>query len=313
MKNFHAHGKLLLSGEYFVLDGALALAVPTTRGQQMKIEKGQTGELRWQSFLENKEEPWFEVVFEIPSLQCLSTSDEPVAERLKEILQAIEEQSPGFWSAEAIHGVNISTNLEFPREWGLGSSSTLISLLAQWSETDPYVLLDKTFGGSGYDLACATAEGPVFYQKKEGKPHSVDVPFYPSFAHHLYFIYLGKKQNSREGIRRYRETVKGKDQTLIREVSILSLQMAAARSLWEWNAYVEEHENLISKALDLPTAHAQHFHDFPGTIKSLGAWGGDFVLAGSEMGDVATGQYFRERGYDVLQKYAEMVDVTEMQ
>lgn len=307
MKNFHAHGKLLLSGEYFVLDGALALAIPTSRGQHMSVKKGHTGELHWKSYLKNEDVPWFEARFEIPSLLCESSSDHKMSARLKEILQAIEMLSPGYWSAEAIYGTQINTYLEFPRDWGLGSSSTLISLLAQWSETDPYALLEKTFGGSGYDLACATAARPLFYQRINGQAHFVEVPFYPSFSAQLYFVYLGKKQNSREGIQRYREKLNNKDHELVRQISALSLQMAAARSLWEWNAYVEEHEALISKVLQLPTANAQYFNDFPGTIKSLGAWGGDFVLAGSEMGEMETMRYFKERGYEVVLGYGDMV------
>ena len=35
---FNAHGKLLLTGEYFVLDGALALALPCKLGQSMSIQ-----------------------------------------------------------------------------------------------------------------------------------------------------------------------------------------------------------------------------------------------------------------------------------
>jgi mevalonate kinase len=307
MKHFHAQGKLLLSGEYFVLDGALAFAIPTSRGQQMSIEKGSAGKLQWKSFLENEPAPWFEAIFDIPSLKYLSTSDEAVAERLLELFQSIQHQKPDFWEKEVATGVNVSTQLEFPRAWGLGSSSTLVSLLAQWSDSDPYDLLEDSFGGSGYDLACATADGPIFYQKKGGKPYSVDVPFAPDFSQYLYFVYLGKKQNSREGIRRYRKKVSADKTNLIRKISTLSLQMAAARSLWEWNSYVEENEALISEALDLPTAHAAYFHDFPGTIKSLGAWGGDFVLAGSEMGEKETIAYFKERGYDTILRYREMV------
>ena len=307
MKNFHAHGKLLLSGEYFVLDGALALAVPTALGQKMTVEKGQSGQLQWKSYLLGSDTAWFEGVFEIPSLQCLSTSDQVVADRLTALFRSMERQQADFWSGEAIYGVNMATYLEFPREWGLGSSSTLISLLAQWSGTDAYSILEDTFGGSGYDLACANASGPIFYQKKNGTPYFVDTPFYPTFSPQLYFVYLGKKQNSREGIKRYREKIDTINKGLVHQISSLSLQMAAARSLWEWNAYVEEHEQLVSEALELSTAKNLHFQDFPGTIKSLGAWGGDFVLAGSEMGDIQTMQYFKDRGYEVVLGYKDMV------
>ena len=37
MKEFHANGKLLLTGEYAVLDGAKAIGLPTKRGQSLQI------------------------------------------------------------------------------------------------------------------------------------------------------------------------------------------------------------------------------------------------------------------------------------
>ena len=36
---------------------------------------------------------------------------------------------------------------------------------------NPYILLFDTFGGSGYDIACAEAEGPVLYQLLEDELH----------------------------------------------------------------------------------------------------------------------------------------------
>ena len=42
------------------------------------------------------------------------------------------------------------------------TSSTLIANLAKWSNVDPYILLSETFGGSGYDIACASAKKALF-------------------------------------------------------------------------------------------------------------------------------------------------------
>ena len=49
---FYGHGKLLLTGEYFVLDGAMALALPTTVGQSMKVRYRHSYQptLNWKSF-----------------------------------------------------------------------------------------------------------------------------------------------------------------------------------------------------------------------------------------------------------------------
>ena len=37
-KVFYSHGKLLLTGEYVVLDGAKALAIPTNKGQYLTVK-----------------------------------------------------------------------------------------------------------------------------------------------------------------------------------------------------------------------------------------------------------------------------------
>ena len=39
-QTFYSNGKLLLTGEYVVLDGAKALAVPTRFGQNLIVKKG---------------------------------------------------------------------------------------------------------------------------------------------------------------------------------------------------------------------------------------------------------------------------------
>ncbi len=305
-QHFRASGKLLLSGEYFVLDGALALAVPTQQGQKMIVREGKPGLLHWRSY-SAEGRLWFEGYFDLERKPYFESTDEDTARRLMQLIRGVEQQRPGFWSSFFEQGLSISTYLEFPRAWGLGSSSTLISLLAQWSDTNPYALLDGSFGGSGYDLACATASGPLFYQKKEGLPHFVEVPFLPPFSEHICFVFLGKKQNSREGIARYREKVGAHDAGLNREISQITLQMAAARTLADWNASVEEHEALISKTLGLSKVKSLYFDDFPGAVKSLGAWGGDFVLATSELTFQETRQYFAGRGFETLLSCSKML------
>ena len=62
-KKFYSHGKLLLSGEYVVLDGALSLAIPTKYGQSLIVEQTEKLILNWKSFDENKT-VWFQIHFE---------------------------------------------------------------------------------------------------------------------------------------------------------------------------------------------------------------------------------------------------------
>ena len=84
-----------------------------------------------------------------------------------------------------------NTHLDFDPNWGLGSSSTLISLLAQWANVNPYELLKMTMGGSGYDIACATASQPIIYRLENGSPIVEKADFKPAFADKLYFVYQG--------------------------------------------------------------------------------------------------------------------------
>lgn len=63
-------------------------------------------------------------------------------------------------------------------------------------------------------------------------------------------------------------------------------------------------ERLISNSLDIPTVQSHLFPDFPGEIKSLGAWGGDFILAASNE-DVIN--YFKSKGYPTIIRYSDMI------
>ena len=47
---YRANGKLLLSGEYLVLHGALALAVPLKKGQTLDVYSGKPGFLQWEAY-----------------------------------------------------------------------------------------------------------------------------------------------------------------------------------------------------------------------------------------------------------------------
>jgi hypothetical protein len=46
------------------------------------------------------------------------------------------------------------------------------------------------------------------------------------------------------------------------------------------------------------------FPDFNGIIKSLGAWGGDFVLAIAKENPT---DYFKERGFKTIVSYKDMI------
>ncbi len=300
----HTHGKLLLSGEYFVLDGALALAVPTKKGQELIVEKNpESNQIHWES-LDYEGETWFEGFYSIDNLDILKADDVAVAGQLGNILfEALKLKGQGVNFSE---GLKIQTRLDFPRDWGLGSSSTLIAAIAEWLKVDAYDLLWNSFGGSGYDIACALADGPILYQIKEGRPVVTPCQFDPEFKQQLYFVYLGKKQSSRNEIKKYRS--KGKvPGSVITEVNAITEAMLNATSQQDFDQVLQDHEKLVSGELGLSRVKELYFMDFPGQVKSLGAWGGDFVLVSSPMNESETKQWFVDKGFPVVISFDEMV------
>ncbi len=300
MTQLRANGKLLLTGEYAVLDGALALALPTRTGQTLDFKPG-GDTLRWQSF-DAGGDCWFEAEYAPGDLRVLSASDVAVAERLAQVLRAAHRMNAGFRPAGSA-----VTRLEFSRHWGLGTSSTLIAIIAAWAGVEAYDLLEATFGGSGYDIACANASGPLLFQRHEGRPHWEAADFSPPFAGNLWFAYLGQKQNSREGIRRYRERAAAADPQWINSISRITAACLEAASLAGFEALLREHERLVSSLLGIPPVQEVLFPDHPGAVKSLGAWGGDFILLTHAGDEAALRTYLKERGIGVCLGYGELV------
>ena len=308
------NGKLLLTGEYFVLDGVPGFAVPTRLGQRFRATPDGIGRLTWVARDVHGEE-WFRGTF--GPAGSLSASDPAVARRLWEILLAAEGLRPGVLK-HVLAGYTVRTDLQFDRHWGLGSSSTLIAGVARWLEVDPYALLEATFGGSGYDLACAVNNQPIIYRRYQRNYARVmgsrgthlsqvqRVKWEPGWKDQTYFIYRNEKQNSRDGIRAYRERevpegVKTEIAELTLALALPPPHLRAAAQL------LERHEELVSRTLGLRTVKEELFPDFPGTLKSLGAWGGDFVWALSEEPAEKITAYFNARGYPTVIPYAGMI------
>ena len=298
-----ASGKLLLSAEYVVLDGALALAAPTRFGQTLEVQAGENDAiLHWHS-LNEKDEIWFDAEFTLPELHIRHSTHEKTAETLQSILKAIRRQQPDFLNDTA--GIEVSTRTDFPRAWGLGTSSTLIAALCAWGNANPYTVLSETMGGSGYDLACAYAPGALLYQLENGKPRSTPVDFHPPFAEQLYFVYTGQKQDSREGIQRYRQQKPSAG--LIDAISEITRGLLEAADIDTFENLLEEHEALISAQLNMPRAAETLFPAYPGVVKSLGAWGGDFVLVSSLWDKDITVGWFREHGFGTILSWTAML------
>ncbi|MDT0620032.1 GYDIA family GHMP kinase [Croceitalea vernalis] len=300
-ENFYSNGKLLITGEYAVLDGAKAFAIPTKYGQSLVISKNDSGTIEWTSF-DNEQNSWFKAIVSIPDLNVLFTTNEEIANTLSKILEAARNLNSDFLITDT--GLEIATHLGFPKDWGLGSSSTLINNIANWAEIDPYSLLEQTFGGSGYDLACAANNKPIVYQLINDKATVEKVDFKVPFSDKLFFVYLDKKQNSRDAIKNYRAQSFDKD-ILIDSISTITEKTIKSQSLIEFELLIKEHEALLSNVLKIKTVQENFFSDYTyGVVKSLGGWGGDFVLA---TGTKKTPEYFKSKGFNIVIPYQEMI------
>lgn len=298
MQKFHSNGKLLLTGEYVVLDGATALAIPTKYGQSLEIQISEKKGIHWKSF-DEKGIIWFEEIFNLNDLEA-SNPENNFSKTLSDILSQAKKLNPSFLSNN--EGFDISTKLDFPRNWGLGTSSTLINNIAQWANVDAFELLKNSFGGSGYDNAAAKSDSPILYELKNGTPKFRKIHLPWDFTDSLFFVHLNKKQDSKEGIARYKKALV--DEKAIQRISDISNKLLMCYSLSDFEKLMNAHEEIISEIISLPTIKKQLFNDYPNTIKSLGAWGGDFVLA---TGDVPDMNYFRKKGFETIIPFTEMI------
>lgn len=295
---FYSNGKLLITGEYFVLNGALSLALPTVYGQYLEINTNNSNVINWTSYNNNRE-VWFKCQIDKDSLKVISSSSKKISEIIKELISFIREKQINFLKS---NGSTINTELTFNKDWGLGSSSTLINNFAKFSGIDPYELNSKFFNGSGYDIACADSDASLVYRINNDKKEIKKINFNPSFRDNLHFVYLNKKQNSLDEIKSFREKTNSK--IGITEISEITERIILCKDQLEFNSLIKEHENIVSKLISKEKIKDKLFDDFNGEIKSLGAWGGDFILASAI--DKNPKDYFRSKGFSTILNYNEL-------
>lgn len=306
-QDLYAHGKLLISGEYLVLKGAMALATPTRYGQHLHVTAGdQSGDtIRWIAKIPTGG-PWLDVMLRKNDLSVthIHTGDQQEAVRVQEVLRAIRKMRADYLTQPGT--TQLEHILEFPRDWGLGSSSTMLFNMARHAGADAFTLNTQLFKGSGYDIACAGSNWPVLFRVDDEGPVYDTVHFMPPVPEQLVFVHLGVKQNSRVAI----DAFLAQNKPFAHEIEIISEISEALLFCDDADDFIQlldEHEEVMQYVLQEEKIKTQRFADFPGSIKSLGAWGGDFILAAAQMPQAELQSYFKTKGHATIIPYLDMI------
>ncbi len=296
---FYSPGKLLLCGEYAVLQGATCFALPTSKGQSLSVETIESDAylLHWVS-KDKDSNVWFQAQISLPYFIIEETNDELTAIQLVRFLINAKHLNPKFLENKGEY--RVTTELEFGINEGLGSSSTLTNNIAQWAQVNPFSLHFNAFKGSGFDVAVAKEKKPILYTMNGNNPSIEVVDWNKNFIDKLYFVYLNQKQNSRKEIAKFNQQLTSSQ---LAQVSRISKLIALNDDYFEFCLLLELAENETALFLNRKTIKQDLFSDYKGTIKSLGAWGGDYVLATGEN----TVQYFKEKGYECVVSFEEMI------
>lgn len=300
---YYSNGKLLLTGEYVVLDGYEGLALPTIYGQKLLVKTTAEKIINWTSYDYNNS-VWFKNSYSIDNNGDIISliKNDKISHSLLSIFKGIQTLNPQIFNSSI--GYDFKTKLSFARNWGLGSSSTLISNLAKWANIDPYKLLRLTFGGSGYDIACSFNNKSILFNNSNNTNLVKECDFNPDFKEYIYFVYLGIKRNSQEAIKKYQNLKKSKSFSKSK-FKLINYELINSTKLQEFENILIEHEKIISNIINQKTVRELLFKDYnSGVVKSLGAWGGDFILATGKLEDM---NYFKSKGYNTIFKYKDLI------
>ena len=303
MNELQARGKLLISAEYMVLHGSLALVLPLKKKQILKkIRSENRNSFTWTAYRET--DLWFRAEFRPSTLEVVTASNAEMAERLRMLLRTCVELNPSFHRELLIW--DVETRLDFSPEWGFGSSSTLTALMAEWAGVNALDLHFMISEGSGYDVACAVADRAIVYSLQDKEPRYEPVLFQPPFADQLYFVWLGSKQPTALHLREMAGRLNpGKE--LIRSFSMLTRGMLGSKELDDFRNYMEEHEAKLSELTGLERVSLTRFPGLQGSVKSLGAWGGDFVMIASDQQTDALYNYLDKLGFSCRFRFKELI------
>lgn len=303
-KIFSSRANLLISGEYFVLSGAQALAVPLKQKQHLRIEayEDDNENLDWKVYELGK--PSFKAVFSLPHLQIRTTYDIEKAFWLRSLLKEAMMVNPKFINASKSY--KAISNIDFKTNWGWGSSATVIANVAKWSNIEAFKLNNKVSSGSGYDVVVSNSSTPVLYRFFKDRPEVQPVDFNPPFKHSIFFVYQGKKQSTSLSIQEYL-SLGNKNTSLTNEISSITRKMIQVQEIDEFMEILRTHEDIVSRTIGIPKLKDQYFNDFNGEVKSLGAWGGDFAMVVSKLAKQDIKNYFYNKGLKTIFEFDDII------
>jgi mevalonate kinase len=301
-KIFNSRAKLMITGEYAVLKGAISLALPLRFGQKLTITETEgTPSMIWKSMVNNG--LWFYSELLLPDFQLVRTNNTDLSQTLQKTLKIAKALNPRFLASTRL--IQATSVMNFDPAWGIGSSSSFISNVAYWADCDPFILNNKLFNGSGTDIACARSMSPIIFELKNEKAEYRKANFYPPFSKQLYFIYLNRKQNSRESIQKMDlQNITAKE---IQLISTITLEMEKAAELKTFQQLADEHEAILGGIIQEIPVKTRHFFDFDGSVKSLGGWGGDFIMVASAASEAYVRNYFKKKHLNIIFRYDEIV------
>jgi mevalonate kinase len=301
--HFYSNAKLMLTGEYLVLKGAVSLALPLVKGQELKVLYSEKRPyLSWRTYVMG--DYWFEANYSLPDLAIANTNDFPIAQNIRDILIQARTLNKDFLNPD-IH-IEVTSKINFDINWGLGSSSSLIVNIAKWANINPFDLHFRVSEGSGYDVAAALSDHPVIYQIINDTPKYTEVEFCPPFHDKIYFAYLGKKRNSAEAVANFNKLDTNLDRE-VEEISVITQKIVSSTNQVDFINFLKRHDKIISRLLSIKPLHANRFHDFNGYAKSLGAWGGDFAMFISDLPKEYVLTYFRKKELKHYFPYKEII------
>lgn len=293
VETYYSQGKFLITGEYLVMAGAEAIVLPINKGQYLKIFEAEDENLHWQSFY--KEQAWFEAIFDPESFEILKTSDQQSTAYITSLLKNAAQLSN---KRKTLRNISIRTELEFDKEWGMGSSSTLLVNLSYLFDINAFDLHSKVSHGSGFDVAAALSDFPVRYRIRKNNREILPVHMPELFFDHTYFIYLGEKADSGIAVEDFHS--RNKDLKMpVKYINEITAQFTELEDVQELSNITGEHEEFMGKVLCLESP-TNHFPDYSYGMKSLGAWGGDFIMAVNPNGKEEVEQYFKHKGYTLI-------------